>query len=257
MYLKGALICLLAVSIGIDAAKKAKLLKKLAKPNELGYKLEDAVKKNLKDDVSSNNDAISALMAKFDVLQADNNALKADVNKLESTNNIDIALNAANIAKNAADIICLKKNTCPTSESGYIIVNNKCIYLESSRMNHANAKLNCLAKMECYGFGRLFEPKSKSMNDLVATEANNFFGNAWVYIGFNDIATDKTYVFDSDNSPVLSAFSPEWVNTYGPGAGRDSMDCGLLAAYNSGNVDIGDWGETECESGSYRRSICE
>ena len=47
LYL-GALICLLAVSIGIDAAKKGKLLKKLAKPNELGYKLEDAVKKDLK-----------------------------------------------------------------------------------------------------------------------------------------------------------------------------------------------------------------
>ena len=47
LYL-GALICLLAVSIGIDAAKKGKLLKKLAKPNELGYKLKDAVKKDLK-----------------------------------------------------------------------------------------------------------------------------------------------------------------------------------------------------------------
>ena len=39
---------MLAVSIGIDAAKKGKLLKKLAKPNELGYKLEDAVKNDLK-----------------------------------------------------------------------------------------------------------------------------------------------------------------------------------------------------------------
>jgi len=63
---------LLAVSIGIDAAKKAKLLKKLAKPNELGYKLEDAVKKDLKDDVSSNNDAITALMAKVDKLESTN-----------------------------------------------------------------------------------------------------------------------------------------------------------------------------------------
>ena len=42
------MICLLAVSIGIDAAKKGKLLKKLAKSNELGYKLEDAIKSNLK-----------------------------------------------------------------------------------------------------------------------------------------------------------------------------------------------------------------
>ena len=44
LYLE-VLICLLALSVGIDAGKK-KLLKKLAK--ELGYKLEDAIKSNLK-----------------------------------------------------------------------------------------------------------------------------------------------------------------------------------------------------------------
>ena len=177
-----------------------------------------------------------------------------------ASNDIDIALNAANIAKNAADIICLKNNTCPTSESGYIIVNNKCIYLESSHMNRANAKLNCLAKMECYGFGRLFEPKSKSMNNLVATEARNVFGNDWVYIGFNDIATDKTYVFDSDNSPVLSAFSPKWGPSYGPGGNRDSQDCGVLSTFTLpviNNIpELGDWGEFACEIGTYS-SICE
>ena len=119
-------------------------------------------------------------------------------------------------------------------------------------MNYADAKLNCLAKMEQYGFGRLFEPKSKSMNDLVATEFNTFFGNDWVWIGFNDIATDMTYVFDSDNSPVLSAFSPKWYGSYGPGGSRDAEDCGILSA----SFSLGDWAETDCESGT-RRSICE
>ena len=42
------MICLLAVFIGINAAKKGKFLKKLAKPNELGYQLENAIKSNLK-----------------------------------------------------------------------------------------------------------------------------------------------------------------------------------------------------------------
>ena len=42
------MICLLAIWIEIDAAKKGKFLKKLAKPNELGYQLENAVKSNLK-----------------------------------------------------------------------------------------------------------------------------------------------------------------------------------------------------------------
>ena len=123
-------------------------------------------------------------------------------------------------------------------------------------MNYADAKSNCLSKMVQYGFGRLFEPKSKSMNDLVATEANTVFYD-WLYIGFNDIATDMTYVFDSDNSPVLSAFSPKWYGSYGPGGSRDAEDCGILSAYYlQDNTDIGDWAETDCESGT-RRSICE
>ena len=181
-----------------------------------------------------------------------NNADIANNNANIASNDIDIALNAANISKNAADI---KDIVCPTSESGYIIVNNKCIYLESSAMTHANAKLNCLAKMECYGFGRLFEPKSKSMNDLVATETNTVFASYWVWIGFNDIATDMTYVFDSDNSPVLSAFSPKWHNSYGPGGNKDSADCGILSLFKLGSLAIGDWAESACAA--TRRSICE
>ena len=122
-------------------------------------------------------------------------------------------------------------------------------------MNYADAKSNCLSKMVQYGFGRLFEPKSKSMNDLVATEANTVFYD-WLYIGFNDIATDMTYVFDSDNSPVLSAFSPKWYGSYGPGGNEDSLDCGILsAAYIEGSLALGDWAESACSAN--RRSICE
>ena len=105
------------------------------------------------------------------------------------------------------------KNPCPISESGYVVVNGKCIYFESLNMNRTNAKQNCLSKMKDYGFGQLFEPKSKSMNDLVANKVNTTFGDDWPlpFIGFNDIAIENTFVFESDNSPVLSAFSPSWM----------------------------------------------
>ena len=98
------------------------------------------------------------------------------------------------------------------------------------------------------------------MNDLVAEKAHNVFGNHWAYIGFNDIATDKTFVFDSDNSSVLSAFSPTWYQSHvhGPRGtqGRHLTSlwgCGLLSTKK---VYIGYWGETHCESATYR-SICE
>ena len=57
----------------------------------------------------------------------------------------------------------LPNNPCPISESGYVTVNNKCIYFESLLMSHSNAKKNCLTKMKDYGFGQLFEPKTKSL----------------------------------------------------------------------------------------------
>ena len=97
------------------------------------------------------------------------------------------------------------------------------------------------------------------MNDLVAHKAHNVFGDDWPYIGINDIATDKTYVFDSDNSPVLSVFSPTWYlqHIYGPGGKKSHEDCVVLAAYKNPHPQLlGLWAETHCKSGS-RRSICE
>jgi len=116
MFLKGALICLLAFWIEIDAAKKGKFLKKLAKPNELGYQLENAVKSNLKDEVSSNNasittneEDISNLQDRFDSLQADNNAsitsndedisiLQGKFDSLQADNNASITSNDEDIS---------------------------------------------------------------------------------------------------------------------------------------------------------------
>ena len=57
----------------------------------------------------------------------------------------------------------IPNNPCPISESGYVTVNDKCIYFESLEMNPTNAKKNCLTKMKDYGFGQLFEPRSKSL----------------------------------------------------------------------------------------------
>ena len=51
LFYPGIFLCLLALSIPTDAAKK-KLLKKLAK--ELGYKLENAIFKNIGDTVNDN-----------------------------------------------------------------------------------------------------------------------------------------------------------------------------------------------------------
>ena len=55
LFYLGICLCVLALSIPTDAAKK-KLLKKLAK--ELGYKLEDAIFKNIGDTVNDNKNGL-------------------------------------------------------------------------------------------------------------------------------------------------------------------------------------------------------
>ena len=72
-------------------------------------------------------------------------------------------LSEAEIIKLIDSKLLETKTNCPISEPGYVTVNNKCIYLESLNMSHTNAKKNCLKKMKDYGFGQLFEPKSKSL----------------------------------------------------------------------------------------------
>jgi len=130
MFLKGALICLLAVWIEIDAAKKGKFLKKLAKPNELGYQLENAVKSNLKDDVSANNASISALLDKFNGLQADCNASitsnKEDISTLMDKHDSLEAEYNASITSNKEDISTLMdKHGSLEAEYNASITSNK------------------------------------------------------------------------------------------------------------------------------------
>ena len=121
-------------------------------------------------------------------------------------------------------------------------------------------KQNCLSKMKDYGLGRLFEPKSKSMNDLVSDEATKVsgidlksrFSWLWFYFGLNNPDNANKFVFDSDNSPALSAFSPTWYNYHGPGSRTRSGKCGLLGEFYKRS---GIWAYGDCKIS--RRSICE
>merc|ERR1711962_1207381 len=97
---------------------------------------------------------------------------------------------------------CENANTpCPTSDPKYSWVNGKCLYFEKTSMNYEDAKSNCANKMARYGKGRLFEPKSHNMSEMVAAKANETFGDLEIStrrhafrIGVNDIVQPDTYV---------------------------------------------------------------
>ena len=65
--------------------------------------------------------------------------------------------------------------------------------------------------MSKYGKGKLFEPKSVTINDMVAEKANEIMGSKCTLIGLNDFAEPGTFVYDSDSSPL--SFTPNSVHT--------------------------------------------
>ena len=64
-------------------------------------------------------------------------------------------------------------------------------------MNYEDAKSNCANKMARYGKGRLFEPKSYNMSEIVSAKAHEIFKGGYFWIGINDIDQQYTYVYES------------------------------------------------------------
>ena len=64
--------------------------------------------------------------------------------------------------------------------------------------SHDDAKSNCESNN-----GKLFEPKTLSINDGVWDKAKEVYsGNVWMWIGINDKETEGTWVYESDSAPV-------------------------------------------------------
>ena len=90
------------------------------------------------------------------------------------------------------DILELKKQLshelqCP-SGSKYKVIEGICIYFETQKLNFAKASANCKTKFGNGNGGRLFEPKSLHMNQLVY-EASVDVGFSPRWIGVNDLSS--------------------------------------------------------------------
>ena len=117
-------------------------------------------------------------------------------------------------------------------------------------MNYTKAKTNCEDKMSIYGIGRLFEPKSYNMSEMVAAKANEILKNEFFRIGVNDIVQPDNFVYDSNSMPI--GFTPNWSQSSSYQNNNDSHKCIVIGIYL---VNLGMWYDYTCENPYY--SVCE
>ena len=80
--------------------------------------------------------------------------------------------------------------TCPTDQSNYQSIDGGCYYFEAQSFQYQEAQDNCGTKFQG---GRLFEPRSISINDKVAQAAFVALGSVQFWLGLADEATEGLY----------------------------------------------------------------
>ena len=128
------------------------------------------------------------------------------------------------------------------------MINNKCVYYETSRYNYEDAKQGCESRFS--NNGRLFEPKTWYENEVAFKIGRHSLGIIYVnwWVGINDEENEGQFVFESDGTSI--SYSPSWFNGYGTKG--TSNNCILFASEDGQTLDWIDW---PC-SYSYK-SICE
>ena len=121
---------------------------------------------------------------------------------------------------------------CPLSDPKYSLVNGACMYFENIEMTRTAARSNCESKMARYGKGRLVEPRSLEMNEMVAQKAFDLMyvkdplnGCSYFHIGVNDTEKPDTYVYESNLEPI--SFTPTWYDgvDHRPGNNKTRHQC--------------------------------
>ena len=95
---------------------------------------------------------------------------------------------------------------CPIDQSNYAEVDGHCYYLEMVRMTYEEAKVNCASK---FSSGKLFEPLSLQVNDLVWEEFKDTIVPGYgPWIGVTDQETNSVFKYTSSGSVV--SFTIPW-----------------------------------------------
>ena len=136
--------------------------------------------------------------------------------------------------------------TCPSSPYHKQIL-GKCFYFEQNKMRRQKAQDNCRDKFDSVS-GRLFEPRSTTMNLAVWKVADELLGdqaNGEFWLGITDLKDQGTYRYHSNDEEVVDGM---W------GWGEPSLDVQHCAGYWHRRFQ-GKWSDIYCSSNIL--SICE
>ena len=90
------------------------------------------------------------------------------------------------------------------------MINNKCVYYETTGYVYEDARQKCEERFN--NNGRLFEPKTGNENE-VAFKVGKSFGTKNWWIGINDKQNEGRFVFESDGTPI--SYRPKWYSNFG------------------------------------------
>ena len=92
---------------------------------------------------------------------------------------------------------------CPTNDSKYALVDNKCVYFEKTTLTYDKAIENCKEKLKDYGGGGiLYEPNSIAEQKRIVDMAYERGLLCWAWIGVTDKTTEGQFTYNSNNQPI-------------------------------------------------------
>ena len=182
--------------------------------------------------------------------------LRSELESMKVTfkNEIDIKASLTEMA-NVKQFINYQKLACPPEaqdDPRYREIGNNCFFFENATMNHEKAQENCRNKFKSSGVeGKLFEPKTASINKAVADVGLEVSSSGWAYIGVDDINTEGKFTYTSTLDSAVTIQNPRWLKNYG--AKGTSNNC--IALYFNTNSNHAVWHDSACTTS--RESVCE
>ena len=156
----------------------------------------------------------------------------------------------------------LSFSDCPTDIPNYSLVQGKCYFFETTKLDHQSARANCNAKFRSEG--KLFEPRSLEINSEVFFKAESEFGSlliksptgtgwllnsARIWIGVSDIDDDNIFKY-TESKQVLN-MTPSWA----PGNPSNFWKGGDENCVEFAFVSDAKWNDRDCSAEQF--SICE
>merc|ERR1712008_274175 len=173
--------------------------------DEIDYVKEDAsnhclqsieiLKSNMQDEIQA---SAAVLDTKFDEEHAKiNETLDKFRAKIEDVS-LDNSING--LEKRVKVLENKLKFRCPTEKNGYKLLENQCYFFEKVNRDYGVTQEYCLTAFGPNFAGKMWEPQSLQINNVVGAEAERILGKSkYVWIG---ITNDGLYKFQSNGVPV-------------------------------------------------------